>query len=327
MNRLLAAGCKIVLATVLVGAHVVAHAQSDYPNRTVKIVVPVPPGPTADLLPRILADRLAVVWQQPVIVENRPGAALNLAAAAVARSIPDGYTLLATPAPPLVINEHLYPKLGFDPNGFVPVSVLAQASNVLVVNPNVPASTLQELVSYGKSNPGKLTYASSGIGSTTHLAMELLKTLTGAEMVHVPYKASASALTDLLGGHVDVMFDNLGNVVGPIKDGKLKILAVGHGKRLETFPNAPALTEYFPDFISTSWFVLVAPPGTPLEISVNVSSAVAKIVRQPEVAKRIQEMFLIPVAGTPEEAAEFIGEERNRWRKVIDSAKIKVDDP
>ena len=177
MNRLRAAGCKIVLATVLGGAHVVAYAQSDYPNRTVKIVVPVPPGPTADLLPRILADRLALAWKQPVIVENRPGAALNLAAAAVARSIPDGYTLLATPAPPLVINEHLYPKLGFDPNGFVPVSVLAQASNVLVVNPNVPASTLQELVSYAKSNSRKLTYASSGIGSTTHLAMELLKTL------------------------------------------------------------------------------------------------------------------------------------------------------
>ena len=123
------------------------------------------------------------------------------------------------------------------------------------------------------------------------------------------------------------MFDNLGNVIGPVRDGKLRILAVGHAKRLETFPNVPALTEYFPGFISTSWFALVAPPGTPAEISVNVSSAVAKIVRQPEVAKRIQEMFLIPVAGTTEEAAEFIGEERNRWRKVIDSAKIKVDDP
>jgi len=287
----------------------------------------VPPGPTADLLPRILADRLALAWKQPVIIENRPGAALNLAAAAVARSIPDGYTLLATPAPPLVINEHLYPKLGFDPNGFVPVSVLAQASNALVVNSNVPASTLQELVSYAKSNPGQLKYASSGIGSTTHLAMELLKTLTGAEMVHIPYKASASALTDLLGGHVDVMFDNLGNVVGPVRDGKLRILAVGHAERLATFPHVPALSEYFPGFISTSWFALVAPPGTPAEIIVSVSSTVAKIVRQPEVGKRIQEMFLMPVAGTPEDAAQFIGEERNRWRKVIDTARINVDDP
>ena len=314
---------QLLGAVLLAVAAAVAPAQDNYPSRTIKIIVPVPPGSAADALPRIVADKLAARWGRPVIIENRPGGALNIGAEAVARAEPDGHTLLATPAPSLAINQSLYPKLGFDPNAFVPVTVLASTPNVLVASPKVQFSTIQGLIAFAKTNPGKLTYASSGVGSTWHLAMELLKIQAGIEIVHVPYKGLVP--TDLPAGRVDLMFNNLGNTLPQIESGALQLLAVGSEKRLAAMPDVPAIAETFPGFTSTAWFAIVAPPKSPPEIAARLSAAIAEILRLPDVAKRFQDLSMTPVGGTPAETAAFIREERERWRKVIVTAGIKPE--
>jgi tripartite-type tricarboxylate transporter receptor subunit TctC len=201
----------LAAAAMLLAATVSASAQTDFPNRPIKIVVPLPPGATADTLPRIIGEKLTAKWGQPVIIENRPGAAQNLGAEAVARAEPDGYTLLATPQGPLTVSASMFAKLNFDPAAFVPVTVMAQLPYVLVANPKVPFTTFPEMVAYAKANPGKLNYGSPGSGSSTHLSMEWLGTLAGIKLTHVPYKGAAPALTDLVAGHIEMMFDNLGN--------------------------------------------------------------------------------------------------------------------
>jgi tripartite-type tricarboxylate transporter receptor subunit TctC len=315
---------QLVGAVLLATAPAGAVAQDNYPSRTIKIIVPVPAGGAADILPRIVAEKLAARWGQPVIVENRPGGALNFGAEAVAKAEPDGYTLLATPAPPLAINQSLYPNLRFDPNAFVPVTVMAATPNVLVANPKVEFSTIQDLIAFAKANPGKLTYASAGLGSSPHLAMELLKNRAGIEIVHVPYKGLLP--TDLLAGHVDLMFNNLGNTLPHIQGGTLKLLAVGSEKRLAAWPDVPAISELFPGFVSTAWFAVVAPPKSSPAIATKLSTAIVDILRLPEVAKRIsQDLSMTPLGSTPAETAAFIQEERERWRKVIVSAGIKPD--
>jgi len=301
-----------------------ALAQDNYPNRLIKIIVPVPPGAAADILPRIVAEKLASRWGQPVIVENRPGGALNIGAEAVAKAEPDGYTLLATPAPPLAINQSLYPKLRFDPNAFVPVTVMATTANVLVAHPRVQFSTIQGLIAFAKANPGKLSYVSAGFGTTPHLAMEQLKSQASIEIVHVPYKGLVP--TDLLAGHVDLMFNNLGNTLPQIQGGTLKVLAVGSAKRLAALPDVPAIAEIFPGFLSATWFAVVAPPKSSPEIAAKLSTAIAEVLRLPDVAKRIiQDLSMTPVGSPPAEAAAFMQEERERWQKVIVSAGIKPE--
>ena len=199
-----------VATIILAGLSTISFAQNDYPSRSIKIIVPLPPGPVADVLPRIIAQKLAARWGQPVIIENRPGASQNIGAEAVAKAEPDGYTLLATPPAPLVVSQHLFPQLGFDPTTFVPITVMVKVPAVLIVNPKVPASNLKELIAYAKASPSKLTYGSPGLGSTQQLAMEQIMTRAGIRFVHVPYKGLAPAMTDLLAGHIDVMIDNLG---------------------------------------------------------------------------------------------------------------------
>ena len=314
---------QFIGAVLLVAAPAGALAQDNYPSRMIKIIVPVPPGASVDILPRIVAEKLAARWGQPVIVENRLGGALNIGAEAVAKAQPDGYTLLATPPPPLAINQSLYPKLGFDPNAFVPVTVMATTPNVLVASPKVRFSTIQELVAFAKANPGKLTYASAGAGSTPHLAMELLKIQAGMEIVHVPYKGLVP--TDLLAGHVDLMFNNLGNTLPHIRSGALKVLAVGSEKRLSALPDVLAASEVFPGFVSTTWFAVVAPPKSSSEIVAKLSTAIAEILRLPDVAMKIRDLSMTPVGSTPAETAAFLQEERERWRNVIVSAGIRPD--
>lgn len=314
---------QLVAAACLAAASTGAVAQDNYPSRIIRIIVPVPPGTAPDILPRMIADKLAARWNEPVVVENRPGGALNIGAEAVAKAEPDGYTLLASPPPPLAINQSLYRSLAFDPNAFVPVTVMAATPNVLVANPGVGFSTLPGLIAFAKANPGKLTYASSGVGSTPHLAMELLKIQAGIEIVHVPYKGLVP--TDLLAGHVDLMFNNLGNTLPHIRSGALKVLAVGSEKRLAVLPDVPAVAEILPGFVSTTWFAVVAPPRSSPAIAAKLSAAIAEILRLPDVAKRLQDLTLTPVGSTPAETAAFIHEERNRWRQVIVSAGIKPD--
>jgi tripartite-type tricarboxylate transporter receptor subunit TctC len=312
-------------AALLVAATAVASAQADYPNRPIRIIVPLPPGATADTLPRIIGEKLTARWGQPVIIENRPGAAQNLGAEAVARAEPDGYTLLATPQGPLTVGPSMFAKLSFDAGAFVPVTVMAQLPYVLVAHPKVPFATIREMIAYAKAHPDKLNYGSPGSGSSTHLSMEWLKTLAGVELTHVPYKGAAPALTDLLAGHIEMMFDNLGNPLQFIRDGKLRPIAVASEARIAELPDVPAITETYPGFVSTSWFAIVAPPKTPPEIAAKLQAAIAEILRMPDVAAKLQQLPAKPVGSTPAETAALIREETLRWRKIIAAAGIKPE--
>ena len=239
-------GAAIALAAMFT-ALPSASAQ-DYPSRPVKIIVPFPAGGTADVMPRIFAEWLSRKWGQPVIVENRTGAAGNIGAEAAFKSEPDGYTLLSAPPPPLVINHNLYPKLGFDPTEFIPIIIMGRVPNALVVNPKVAANTVAELMTYAKANPGKLTSATQGNGTTSHLTSELFQLMAQVKVQHVPYRGSAPALTDLVAGSVDIMFDNLGVSLALVKAGQLKLLAVATPKRMASLPGVPTMAETLPGF-------------------------------------------------------------------------------
>src|SRR5262249_14988155 len=249
---------SVTLAALVAIAPGAALAQADFPNRPVKIIVPLAPGGTADVLPRLIGEKLAVRWSQPVVVENRPGGGQHIGTEAVARADPDGYTLLSSAAGQRVVNPSLIPNLSYDPAAFAPITVMASLPYVLVVNPKVPAATVAELIAYAKANPGKLNYAAPGGGSQTQLAAEWLKIITGTRMTFVPYKGSAPAVTDLIAGHVDLMFDNLANSLQHIRDGRLRALAVANEQRLPDFPDLPTLAETYPGFVATSWFALLA---------------------------------------------------------------------
>ena len=296
----------------------------EFPTRAIKIIVPFPPGATVDTVPRIVGEKLSAKWGQPVVIENRAGAAGNIGAEAVAKAEPDGYTLLSSPPPPLAINQALY-KLSFDPAAFVPVTVLAEVANVLVVKKDL-APTLKALIEKAKASPDKFTYASAGNGSTPHLTMEWLKILAGGiKIVHVPYRGSAPALTDLLGGQVDMMFDNLGNTLQYIQAGTITAVAVGSAQRLKAIPDVPTLNELFPGAISTTWFGVVAPPKTPTPIAAKISEAINEVLAMPDVVKRFEGMSAVPAGGTPEKTAAFIRSESERWKKVIADAGVKAE--
>jgi tripartite-type tricarboxylate transporter receptor subunit TctC len=300
-----------------------AEAQTGFPSRTVKIVVPAPPGANLDTIPRIIADRLSTRWGQAVIIEHRPGAAQNLGAEVVARSEPDGYTLLATPQGPLVISQHFFTKLGFDPAAFTPISIIASQPLVLVAHPKVRVSSLKELVASAQG--GKISFASAGTGSSPHLTGEMLKLAAKIDFVHVPYKGLAPAMTDLLGGHVDMMFDNLTNALPQVRDGKVKALAVAGTTRIPELPDVPAIAEMYPGFYSTSWFAIVAPPRTPPEIAGRISQSIAATLKMADVIERYRALASTPVGSSPAETAQFLKNESARWRQVIAAAGIKPE--
>ena len=306
---------------VLPGA---ALAQADYPARAVRLVVPTPPGSTLDTIPRIVADKLSQRWNEPVVIENKPGVAQNLGAEYVAKAEPDGYTLLATPQGPLTISQYFFPKLGFDPTAFVPISVFAQQPLLLVANPRFAAATLPALIAYGKANPGKINFASPGIGSSPHLTGEMLQRDAGIRFTHVPYKGMTPLVTDLLAGRVDIAFNNLSNTVELIRDGKLKPLAVASEKRIPEFPDVPAVAELYPGFYATSWFALVAPPRTSAAIAAKIGRDLAEVLRQPDVAARFKQLGVTPVDMSRSQTAAFLKEESERWRQVITAAGIKA---
>jgi len=231
--------------------------------------------------------------------------------------------LLATPQGPLVISQSFFPKLGFDPREFVPITIMAKLPYILVVHPKVPAATFAEFIAYAKANPGKLNYGTPGLGSSSHLTGEMLKLAAHIEMTHVPYAGLAPAITDLLAGHTDVMTANLDSVLAYVQDGKLRGLAVTSEKRAPELPDLPAIAETYPEVVSTSWFAVVAPPKTPPEIAKKLSQAFAEILREPEIEKRWREMSLTPVGGTPEEVGAFLKAETERWHKVIVAGGIK----
>jgi tripartite-type tricarboxylate transporter receptor subunit TctC len=305
---------------------VLPAAAQDYPTRAVRIIVPFPAGGTADVMPRVVGDWLSRKWSQPVVIENKTGAAGNIGAEAAYRADPDGYTLLSAPPPPLVINQNLYPKLGFDPTQFEPISVMGIVPNALIVNPTkIAAKTVAEFIAYAQANPGKITVATQGNGSTSHLTSELFQLMAKAKFVQVPYRGTAPALQGLLAGDVDVMFDNLGVSLALVKGGKLKLIAVGTEQRMSTLPDVPTIAETLPGFASSAWFAVVAPPKTPATIVAKVNADIAAAVRDPDVRKRLAELSADPVGGTPAATAAFMRAEVERWNNVIKAANVKLE--
>jgi tripartite-type tricarboxylate transporter receptor subunit TctC len=303
------------------------HPVANYPNRPIRVIVPFPAGGAADALPRIVAEKLAARWRQPVIVENRVGASGSIGAEAVSRSEPDGYTLLATPPAPLVINPSLYLKLPYDPTQFVPVTVMAAIPSVLLVNAvKVPANTLQEFVALVHANPDKLNYASQGTTTVSFLTTEMFKTAAGGlKITHVPYKGTAPGLAALLAGEVEMMFDNLGVTVQHVRAGKLKALAVGSARRVSSLPDVPAMAEFYPGFVSIAWFSVSAPPKTPVAIAEKLSAAIVETLKLSDVTKRLEGLSAELIASTPAGMATIMKEDAERWRSVIRAAGVKPD--
>ncbi len=298
----------------------------DYPARTVKIVVPFPAGGTADVMPRIFADWLSRKWGQAVVVEDRAGAGGNIGAEVVAKSDPDGYTLLSAPPPPLVINQNLYPHLDFDPLQFARIVVMARVPNALVVNPDkIAANTVKDFIAYAQANPGKVTDATQGNGTTSHLTSELFQMLAHVKLQNVPYRGSAPALNDLVAGSVDCMFDNLGVSLQLIKAGRLKLIAVASAKRMASLPDVPAIAETLPGFDSAAWYGIVAPHGTPDAVVNKINAAFNEALHDPDVQKRLADLSAEPVGGTPQAADNYFRQEVERWKNVITSAHVTLD--
>jgi len=325
-RRRLARGCiGAGLALVAMLAALPQAGAQDYPSRPVKIIVPFPAGGTADVMPRVIGEWLSRKWGQPVVVENRTGAAGNIGAEAVAKAEPDGYTLLSAPPPPLVINQNLYPKLGFDPSEFVPIVIMGRVPNALVVNPKLPLNSVAEVIAYAKANPGKLTSATQGNGTTSHLTSELLQMMADVKFQHVPYRGSAPALTDLVAGSVDLMFDNLGVSLPLVKGGQLKLLGVATPKRMASLPDVPTIAETLPGFESAAWFAIVAPPKTPQAVVDKINADVNEALRQSDIVQRLTQLSAEPIGGTPQATAAYMREEIERWHKVIKAANVKLD--
>ena len=324
-----------MIATVIRSAAAIAiaffalavHAQAPYPNKPVRLVVPFPAGGTTDILARAVAQKLTETMGQTVVIDNRPGAGGNIGAELVAKAPPDGYTLLMGTVGTHAINASLYARMPYDHvRDFAPVILVAGVPNVLVIHPSVPVNSVQELIAYGKANPGKLNFASSGAGTSIHLAAELFKTMSGVQMTHVPYKGSAPALADLLGGQVQLMFDNLPSALPHIKSGKLKALAVTSLQRSTTVPDLPTIAESgLPGFDANSWFGILAPAGTPKEIIDRLNSEVAKWLASPEAREKLASQGAIPAGRSPEDFAQHIAAETAKWQKVVKESGAKVD--
>jgi tripartite-type tricarboxylate transporter receptor subunit TctC len=322
---------RLLAAAVLAISSVTAQAQS-WPSKPVRIIVPFPPGGTTDIVARSLGAELQKMWQQSVVIENRPGAGGNIGSELVAKSPSDGYTLLMGTVGTHAINTALFAQSGnkmpFDAvKDFVPITLAAGVPNVMVVNSKVPVNTVNEFIAYAKARPGQLNMASSGNGTSIHLTGELFKTMTGTYMVHLPYRGSAPALTDLLAGNTNVMFDNLPSALPHIKSGRLKALAVTSRERSSALPDTPTIEEAanLKGFDASSWFGLFAPAGTSRAIVDKIQADVTKALAVPEVRERFVAQGAQPGGTTPEQFAAFIRAETEKWTKVVKISNAKVD--
>ncbi|PIT79631.1 tripartite tricarboxylate transporter substrate binding protein [Limnohabitans sp. 15K] len=315
----------LVLAAAAAFVAPSASAQ-DYPNKPIRLVLPFPPGGVTDLLARALAEKLAPRLGQPVIVDNKPGAGTVLASDLVARAPADGYTLLVA-ASSLGTAPLIYDKVSYDAiKSFTPVTQIASVVHVVVVNPALPVKSVKELIAYAKANPGKLNYASTGTGTSTHLEGELLKSMAGVYMVHIPYRGSGPALIDLVGGQVGVMIDALGSSGPFIKAGKLRALAVTTAKRSQSIPELPTVSESgVPGYEAMPWLGLVAPAGTPQPVVDRLHREVAKVLEDPEIRERFKGWGLDIIGNTPAEFTSFLRRDVDQWASVIKRANIKAD--
>jgi tripartite-type tricarboxylate transporter receptor subunit TctC len=297
-----------------------------YPSRPIRIIVPFAPGGGSDIMARVIATRLAEPLGQQVLVDNRPGGNTLIGAELAARSAPDGYTLFLSTNGTVAINPSLYKKLPYDAvKDFAPVALVGVGPNVLVVHPSLPVKSVKDLIALAKAHPGKLSYASSGIGGAPHLAGELFKSMAGVNIVHIPYKGAAPATTDLLGGQVQVMFAGLGPAIAHIKVNKLRGLAVASAKRSRALPELPTIGEYLKGFEASSWFAVFAPAGTPNDVIVRLNAEIVKAMARKEVYQQLMAQGYEPVTGTPGQLAELLKQDMARWANVIKSAGITAE--
>jgi tripartite-type tricarboxylate transporter receptor subunit TctC len=303
-----------------------AYAQT-WPNRPIRMVVPFPAAGTTDIVARAVAAEIGKSLGQQVIVDNRPGAGGNIGSDLVAKAAPDGYTIVMGTVGTHAINVTLYSKLPYDAvKDFAPVTLVASVPNVLEVNPSLPVNTVGELIAYAKANPGKLNFASSGNGTSIHLSGELFKSMTGIQMLHIPYKGSAPAITDLIAGQANLMFDNLPSSIGHIKGGQLRAIAVTTLTRSPALPDVPTINESgVPGYEASSWFGVLAPAGTPKEIVGRLHDEIVKALKTPALRKNLQNQGAEPVGDTPEEFAAHIQSEIAKWAKVVKQSGAHVD--
>jgi tripartite-type tricarboxylate transporter receptor subunit TctC len=297
-----------------------------FPSKPIRIIVAYTPAGTTDILARAVGQKMSETWGQPVIVDNRPGANGNIGTEVAARAVPDGHSLVMATAGSHGINVSLYRKLNWHPvNDFVPVSLTAMVPNIMVVNNSLPVKNVREFIAHVKANPGKLSYGSPGNGSTAHLSMELFKTMTGSNIVHIPYKGSAGVLADVMGGQIAVTIDNMPPYVPQVRAGKIRALAVSTAKRSSALPDLPTIAEAgVQGYEAGAWFGLLAPAGTPKAIVAQLSAESARILKLPDVSKRISELGAEPVGSTPEQFAELIKTEIAKWAKVIKDANVEL---
>jgi tripartite-type tricarboxylate transporter receptor subunit TctC len=301
-----------------------SFAQEAYPSRLVKIILPSAPGSTTDMLARLIADQLAQKWGKPVIVENISGAGMSIGATQAFRAAPDGYTLFVSPPSPVTFMKMLYRDLPFNPAQFTPISLLVRVPNALVVRKDFPASNVKELVAYAKANPGKMTFASQGAGSTAHLSANLVELLAGVEMVHVPYRGAVPALNAVIAGQIDMFFDTVTTSTPQHRAGTVKIIAVGGTERSTVVPEVPPVSEALPEFRSVTWFAMTAPPGLPAVLQGKINQDVNEALKKPEIADRLNKLTLEPMLGSPADAAKFFAEETALWGRVIKAKNIVV---
>ncbi|MFN3891191.1 MAG: Bug family tripartite tricarboxylate transporter substrate binding protein [Beijerinckiaceae bacterium] len=300
------------------GASSVSIAQEAFPTRTVRIIVPFPAGSALDGLTRIVAEGLNRAWGgKGVVVENVAGGGGNIGAQRVARADPDGYTILSSAPGPLVLNKLLYKDTPFEAERFVPLSLISTVPNVLVVRNDLPARSLSDFIAYGKANPGKLNYASQGVGSTGFLTGRALEVATRTQMVHVPYRGAAQILTDIAAGHIDSFFDTVTTSLPLHQAGKARILGVADVQRIAALPDVPAIGELVPGFRSITWFAMVAPEGAPPALADRISRDIVNVVRSPEVSDRIRTLNMTIRATNPAETAAFLTSERAYWSKLV----------
>lgn len=323
MRQAIWAACAVTAWAAAAGP---AGAEDSFPNRPVRIVVPYSAGGTADVLPRVIGEKLNAIWGQPVIVDNRPGAGGNIGADLVAKAAPDGYTLMATPPAPLVINQYLYKSLPFDPERFVPVTVLARVPNVLAVKTGLPVKTAQEFMAHARKHDGEVTVATQGNGTTSHLTGALVAAQAKLHFVFVPYKGTSPALADLMGGQVDAFFDNISSTFRQHESGKLRILAVTSAQRSALLPKTPTLAESgLPGFDVSTWFGVVAPAGTPPDIARKLQADIARVLKMPEVRQKFIEQGAEAGGDEPDRMADFMKAERVKWKKAIDTADVTIN--
>jgi tripartite-type tricarboxylate transporter receptor subunit TctC len=318
-----------VIVTVLLATGLFSQqaALAKYPTKPVHIVVPYPAGGAVDAFARVLTQQLSEMWSQQVVVDNRPGASTMIGAEQVAKSPPDGYTLLLTAELTLVIVPHLYEKIPYDPLGdFAPIVALVSATQALVANPSLPVKTVKDLVALAKTKPGQLTYGSFGNGSTGHLNIEVLQAMTGARFNHIPYNGAGPAMNDVIGGHIDFMLAALSIVKGNVQAGKLRMIGVGSSHRSSEFPDVPTISESGASgFEAKSWFGLVAPAGTPPDVIKKINQDVTRVISDRAFAEKyLAAQGLESITGTPEQFAALIRAETVRWGKVVKDADAKV---